>query len=53
MICLSETYLDSSYLDNDPRLNLKDLLWLEEIIRIIVREVELVFVLKNTWLFAP
>ena len=24
MICLSETYLDSCYADNDTRLNLKD-----------------------------
>ena len=24
MICFSETYLDSSYLDDDSRLNLKD-----------------------------
>ena len=24
MICLSETYLDSSYADDDTRLNLKD-----------------------------
>ena len=24
MICLSETYSDSSYVDDDPQLNLKD-----------------------------
>ena len=47
MICLSETYLDSSA-DYNTRLNLKDL-----IILIIVREVELVFILKNIWLFVP
>ena len=52
MICLSETYLDSSYAITIHDLTLKTSLWLEQIILLIVREVELVFILKIIWLFA-
>ena len=51
VICLSETYVDSSYADDDTRL--KASLLLEQIILIIVRDVELVFILKNIWLQNP
>ena len=30
MICLSKTYLDSSYADDDPRLNLKNFTLIRE-----------------------
>ena len=41
MICLSETYLDSSFADDELRLTSKASLLLEKIIPIIIREVKL------------
>ena len=44
MICLSETYLDSSDADD---LTQRTSAWLEQIIFIVLRDMELIFILKN------
>ena len=49
MICLSETYLDSSDADD---LTQRTSPWLEQINFIVLRDVELIFILKNIWVFA-
>ena len=43
MKCLSETYLDHFYVDDDTWFNIKDF----TLIPVIVKDVELVFILKN------
>ena len=49
MICLSETYLDSCDADD---LTQRTSAWLEQIIFIVLRDMELIFILKNIWVFA-
>ena len=54
MICLSETYLDSSNVDDDPWLNLKDftLIRADNLYNCQIVGV-LVFILKDIWPFTP
>ena len=52
MICFSETYLDSTHDDDDPRFNLKDFTLIRADNSHNCKR-DVVFLLKNTWLFAP
>ena len=51
MIYLPETYLDSSNADDDTRFNLNDFPLIRAKTLIVARQMELVFILKNIWLF--
>ena len=49
----SETYLDSSYPDDDTRLNFKEFILIRADNPHNSKRDGLVFILKNIWLFAP
>ena len=51
MMCISETYLDLSFPDDHPDLIYQVIIWLEQIILTILREVMFVFTLRSLSLF--
>ena len=51
MMCISETYLDLSFPDDHPDLIDQVIIWLEQIILTILREVMFVFTLRSLSLF--
>ena len=53
MMFFSETYLDSSYPDDDTRLNFKEFILIRADNPHNSKRGGLVFILKNIWLFAP